>query len=100
MNINTLTDKETQLLLRFTRAAVDAVAKKDAPVEFNFEMDDQTSLRQATAQANELADRRRNGRGGRSMVDDQETASIRADLKAWMRRTGRLKKYGVDEENY
>lgn len=97
MNINTLTQDQQELLLRFTRAAVDVVGKKNAPVKFSLEMDEETSLRQVTDQARALADARRNGRGGRSMVDDEETASIRADLKSWMRRTQRDRKYKVVE---
>jgi hypothetical protein len=100
MDLNKLTDKEGELLVGFTKAVIDEVNRqRDDPVAF-LEMTDSESERQITEQSRLLAERRREGRSGRFIADaTSEDRQIRAGIKDWMRRTGRLRKYGVIEEN-
>lgn len=99
MNINTLTQRDQELLLRFTKAVVEASAAKNAPAVFSLDMDDETSLREASERSQELARRRRNNQGGRFTVDvTEEDREIRSQVKAFLRRSG--KKYGIDGTDY
>ncbi len=86
MNINKLTQSEQDLLLRFTKAVVDVSATKDAPAVFSLEMDDETSLREASERSQELARRRKAGQGGRFTVDvTQEDHDIRSQVRAFLK---------------
>ncbi len=95
--LNSFNERELQTILKMTRILSDEHAAINAPASFSLDLTASESEAQAERQALELAARRKAGHGGRFLVDaDNESKDIRAGIKDWMRRTRRLKKYGVD----
>jgi hypothetical protein len=98
MNLNNFSDAEQKTVLKFVEALVDGESSKSTTASFNIAMSDDESLAQAEQQARNLAARRKTS-GGRMLVDDDETAAIRTNIRDWFKRTKRNLKYGIADEN-
>ncbi len=95
MNLKQYKEKDLQLLLKHTRAFVEARENFHTDT-VNFDGDD---LPDAAEQARAYATRRNAGRSGSVKVDDDESKQIRVEIVEWLHRTKRDLKYRDDEKN-
>lgn len=97
-SLKDFTDEETTTVLTFVQMVAGEMPKKAPAVTF-LDLTEEESVAQAGEAARQLAERRRNNHGGRFLVDTtEEDKEIRASIRDWHRRTGRLRLYGVDQK--
>src|SRR5258708_3985956 len=98
--LSNFTEAEQTTVLRFVQIlAGEMNTAKKAPAAFSMDLTEDESVAQAGQHAREVAARRAANQGGRYLVDaTDEDKEIRAGIKDWLRRTSRLKYYGVRDE--